>query len=459
MNVDLCYWVENTGGTIYNTTTWNQMWSSINSAYGTNSHVYYEPINEPYSYSASQLADIYENFLTTYKCPNWKCFFDGTGYAQYLGGVATDTKLDNQYFAIHIYQEWDGVTAPNNGNPAFYGPALKSAIDGYENQTIITEMGVNCTDGTDYYMKSGTNLWGDVAYLNGVCNYMNSAGMGSTGWSGLNDPDSYHWWSSSSDIASRIYTIVNPTVMKEFQYGWNLYTSTSVPGIPGFPTATPSNGQVALSWKASQGGATSYNVYRGTSSYGEGSTPIATGLTGTSYTDTAVVTNTTYYYTIAAVNANGTSPASIEANATVITNGTYRLTPQCATGSSLEVSAWGTTNGSTVDIWSWVNQGNEKWTFTNMGGGWYKIQPSYSTTLSLEVSGYGSTNGSKVDVWADVGQTNERWSVTAVTGGYELTPENAPGQSLNVTGGGSANGTKAQIWQWYGEQSSIWAIQ
>jgi hypothetical protein len=61
---------------------------------------------------------------------------------------------------------------------------------------------------------------------------------------------------------------------------------------------------------------TSYNVYRSTTAGGEGSTPVATGVTGTSYVDSPLTNGTTYYYTVAAVNAVGTGPQSAEANAT-----------------------------------------------------------------------------------------------------------------------------------------------
>jgi hypothetical protein len=463
LNVDLAYWVENGGGTIYNTTTWNQMWSTINSVYGSNPHVYFEPINEPYGYSASSLDSVYENFLTTYKCPNWKCFFDGTSYAQYLWGVATDAKLDNQYFAVHIYQQWDGNNGGASNNPASYMPVLKSAIAGYDKQTVITEMGVAGGE-NDFYMRSG-NLSAWVAYLNGVCNYMNSTNMGSIAWIGLMDNNGYSWYPSSSNVIAGNLTLTDPSVVQEFQYGWGLYPSTSVPGIPEYPTATASSGQTTLSWTANQGGATSYNVYRGTSSLGEGSTPITTGLTGTSYIDTSVVDDTTYYYTIEAVNANGTSPGSLEVSATPVgpanlANGVYQLTPNCSTGSRLDANGWGTTNGTNVQIWAATGGSNQKWTFTNMGNGWYKIQPSYSTTLSLEVSGQGTTNGSNVDLWADWGGANQRWGVYTLSNGFWLAPENAPSMALNVNGAGTANGTNVQIWQ-FGptDSASLWTIQ
>jgi cellulose 1,4-beta-cellobiosidase len=71
---------------------------------------------------------------------------------------------------------------------------------------------------------------------------------------------------------------------------------------PAVLTATPDNGQVALSWSASSG-ATSYNVKRATVSGGPYTTIASPGAT--SYTDTQVSNGTTYYYVVSAVNSAG----------------------------------------------------------------------------------------------------------------------------------------------------------
>jgi fibronectin type 3 domain-containing protein len=85
-------------------------------------------------------------------------------------------------------------------------------------------------------------------------------------------------------------------------------------------TATPGNNLVTLSWTAPTGAA-SYNVYRGTSAGGEGTTPIVTGITTTSYSDTTAVNGTTYFFKVTAVNGNAAplaneSAMSNEASAT-----------------------------------------------------------------------------------------------------------------------------------------------
>ncbi|GFN30087.1 cellulase family glycosylhydrolase [Paenibacillus xylaniclasticus] len=89
---------------------------------------------------------------------------------------------------------------------------------------------------------------------------------------------------------------------------------TTVPAAPASLSAAASNGQVTLTWGASSG-ATSYNVKRATTSGGPYTT-IATGITGTTYTNTGLTNGTTYYYVVSAVNSAGESSNSAAASAT-----------------------------------------------------------------------------------------------------------------------------------------------
>jgi fibronectin type 3 domain-containing protein len=105
-------------------------------------------------------------------------------------------------------------------------------------------------------------------------------------------------------------------------------SKTSGPGAPGAPggptglTATAGNAQVSLSWTApaSDGGSplARYQVYLGTTPGISGlsaSTPVKS-VTGTSTVVTGLTNGTTYYFAVAAVNADGTvSSASGEASA------------------------------------------------------------------------------------------------------------------------------------------------
>jgi hypothetical protein len=77
---------------------------------------------------------------------------------------------------------------------------------------------------------------------------------------------------------------------------------------------------VILSWTASTtAGVVGYNVYRGTTSGGESSTPLSsTPVNGITYTDANVTAVATYYYVVTAVGSDGVeSAASNEAEASV----------------------------------------------------------------------------------------------------------------------------------------------
>jgi hypothetical protein len=90
-------------------------------------------------------------------------------------------------------------------------------------------------------------------------------------------------------------------------------TGQTSPEAPDSLAATAGDGKVDLSWPASTG-ATSYTVQRAPSTGGP-YTNVATGLSGTSYSDTTVTNGTTYYYIVTATNSVGTSGLSAEANA------------------------------------------------------------------------------------------------------------------------------------------------
>ena len=93
---------------------------------------------------------------------------------------------------------------------------------------------------------------------------------------------------------------------------------TVIPPAPSAPTgltAAPGDASMSLTWTAPPGTVNSYNLYRATTIGGEGATPIQTGLTVTSCSDTGLTNGTTYYYEVSAVNSTGEGPKSNEASA------------------------------------------------------------------------------------------------------------------------------------------------
>jgi len=124
--------------------------------------------------------------------------------------------------------------------------------------------------------------------------------------------------------------------------------SSTIPTAPtGLIATVVSGSEINLTWTAPSGTVTGYNVYRGTASGGESTTPVATGLAVASYADMNVTAGTTYYYTVAAANSAGTGPASAEASAVVPTAPSAPTGLTAVAKSSTEIDlSWTAASGS-----------------------------------------------------------------------------------------------------------------
>ena len=87
--------------------------------------------------------------------------------------------------------------------------------------------------------------------------------------------------------------------------------AATAPPAPGDLELTAgADSSITLDWNASPG-ATSYRIYRGTASGGEGTTPIATA-TGSEYKDANLSPTPIYFYQVSAVNSAGEGPRTAE---------------------------------------------------------------------------------------------------------------------------------------------------
>lgn len=121
-------------------------------------------------------------------------------------------------------------------------------------------------------------------------------------------------------------------------------TPMTPPSAPTGLSATPANSAVSLTWPAVSG-ATSYDVYRATSTGAlAAKTKVGTTTTGPAYTD-AAANGTAYYYQVTASNIAGTSAGSNEVTATPLAT----LPPGIPTGVTATAS-----NRSVMISWSTV---------------------------------------------------------------------------------------------------------
>ena len=131
---------------------------------------------------------------------------------------------------------------------------------------------------------------------------------------------------------------------------------TQAPAAPTL-SAVPDDKKVTLTWTPSAT-ATSYTIYRSNSSGAE--TLYMTVPGGTSYIDTGVTNNTTYYYQITASNAIGESPKSNEVSATPFLNPPAApvLTASAATG-LVQLSWTATAHAVTYNLYRGTASGAE----------------------------------------------------------------------------------------------------
>ena len=278
-------------------------------------------------------------------------------------------------------------------------------------------------------------------------------------------------------------------------------SSNSPPSPPTGLTAGGGNGQVTLSWTAA-GGATSYNIYEGTSSSGESSTPVATGISATSYTVSGLSNGTAYYFKVAALNSFGTSGYSNEAAATpaappsnacssgIVDWQTGVEMTVCLYGSPSEVDAYvEVDNSGGGNSWYWADQ---------VGAQGYMNGPGLSSWLNDNCcSGYETTYGSAVpqlnqwyyltgyydeDVCDEYWNCNWQYGMSGLTVAIEVTqpinpppapavanvnpssgyaglPVNISGSNFGATKGASTvtfNGASAGVLSW--NDSSITAV-
>ena len=167
---------------------------------------------------------------------------------------------------------------------------------------------------------------------------------------------------------------------------------TTPPLAPNGLTATGGDGNVALSWTAnSDSDLMGYNLYRSQTSGNTGSKINSSVMTTTNYSDTNVISDTTYYYTLKAVDTSfnesatsaqtsattdvGTPPAQI----TVWINEFHYDNESTDSGEAIEIAG---TAGSHLSGWSLVGY--------NGNGGTTYITINLSGTIADQQGGMGT---------------------------------------------------------------------
>ena len=191
------------------------------------------------------------------------------------------------------------------------------------------------------------------------------------------------------------------------------YTGGVTPGIPsGVYASAQSSSSISVSWN-SVSGATSYKVYY---EIGMSSDKILAGtVTGTSYTHTGLLANTTYYYYIKAVNSVGESNYSSLVSATTLSSGGSGNLPAAPSG----ITANKINECSIRVSWNSVSAASGYFVYysTNSSGSYNKANSSMTYSTSYDVTGLstGTTYYFKVSSYNYSGEGSQSSYVSETT--------------------------------------------
>jgi alpha-L-fucosidase len=163
------------------------------------------------------------------------------------------------------------------------------------------------------------------------------------------------------------------------------------------------------------------------------------------------------YANIGGVRIGGRTAKPALVSTTLPGDGTvYRLVARHS-GKVADVEGARTANGTNVDQWPWLNQANQKWTFTSTGDGYYKIKGVGSGKL-LEVAGLSRADGGNVGIWGDASAPQQHWAVTPTGDGNYCLINRYSGLSLGVDEGSTADGANIEQQPYASQTRQQWQV-
>jgi fibronectin type 3 domain-containing protein len=181
---------------------------------------------------------------------------------------------------------------------------------------------------------------------------------------------------------------------------------------------------VSLHWTAAPG-ASSYNIYLGTSPGGESATPVQTGVSGTSTVVTGLSSSSDYYFKVAGVNSHGVGPLSAEARAIPVPPAPTNLKVTSVSSGTASLSWNAAQDASSYNVYKGVIPGKESATPWRMG-----VTDTSITLADLANSGSYYFKVAAVNVSGTGPQSNEARAImpptpaptglSAVVGGTEV---------------------------------------
>ena len=137
---------------------------------------------------------------------------------------------------------------------------------------------------------------------------------------------------------------------------------------------------------------------------------------------------------------------------------TYRLVPQHATGSSVDVAYNSTNNGTLVQQWQSHSGDGQQFFLLASGSNW-KIAMKANQNKCLGPAGNGTGNGTMMEVQDCNGSNNQAFIVTVPSTGVYTFKNVAANRCVDVVGPSTANGTRIHLWDCNNQNNQKFAAQ
>src|SRR5271170_1108465 len=283
---------------------------------------------------------------------------------------------------------------------------------------------------------------------------------GNWDWSMLPSPSSEGWTNVVYEMHEYQYNATEAVVEQgsvNQVTDFNNHSSYNVPGYIGewndFQYGA-SAWQYSVNTYNNGGESWTFWAYKATS----GLTPNAWGLYDPSYWATTPNVSTNSAATIAADWAEWTTSNSFVFNTSLgftesgggggtLNTGTWYNIVNENSGSCVDATNEGTTNGTTVQQWACGNnQYNQEWEFESAGSGYYYVANRNAPSETWNVVNNGTTNGSLMQLWTYAGSPNEEWEAVSLGNGYYKFVGQGSGLCLDTPGASTANGVQLDIY-------------
>jgi hypothetical protein len=318
-------------------------------------------MNEPYSYSATDLTNAEAAWVARYpSLPRGRMILPGLWSDQNLCAPGGDSRLSGTLLSLHIYS----MFGTSHTTEADWVTELQNNLCGYASRTVITEFGVPMTTGVNYNgPRDGTN---NISYFYALTDTARSQGIGTILWTGIKETNQTQG-PGPCDNASCAITTVN---------GSGTSLSVSLNNQSGLDRL-----QYAWGQTSNAGGGSSFAL-RGN---------------GSSRCLDVADQSTANLAPIVIWDCNGGSNQQW----TQLSNGAL----QVYGNKCLDVPNHATAPGTKVAIWDCNGGSNQQWTFNADG-----TIAGRESGLCLDVTGWGTANRTPVELWSCNSGSNQKWT-------------------------------------------------